>query len=154
MTAVVVYSHSLFGGCHSFQNSSHREWLKVGEGRRGSGCPDKVRGRGLCGTHIRKPCSTHGCTTKATATGVCGKHGAYSCSTNARKGGFCWGHGGKDGFCTAPGCETPRVPGSRVCTKHGALGTWLDNGQWSMELQTADCQQYHIYHSLVQSTTP
>ena len=52
-----------------------------------------------------------------------------SCSANAtNKGGFCGRHGGKDGFCTTAGCETPRVYGSRVCFKHGAHGTCTASG--------------------------
>ena len=89
------------------------------------GCANKVKARGLCQTHCKKPCSIDGCTTKVQSHGVCGKHGARgkclvgSCNTNAtNKGGFCTRHGWKDGFCTAAGCETPRRTGSRVCAKH------------------------------------
>ena len=78
---------------------------------------------------------------EAIARGVCDKHGAKgkclvsSCSANAQNnGGFCGRHGGKDGFCTAAGCDTPRVRGSRVCVKHGAHGTCTVSGHHHLPL--------------------
>eukprot|EP00729_Bicosta_minor_P010318 gene10318-biopygen12109 len=46
-----------------------------------------------------------------------------NCTTNAEKvGGNCGKHGGRAGFCADPDCYTPAVPGTLVCTRHGANG--------------------------------
>ena len=100
------------------------------------GCSANPRGpKGLCNSHVRIPCSIDGCTTKAVSNGVCFKHGAFgkclvgSCSSNANgKSGFCWRHGGKDGFCTTLGCDAPCRTGKNVCSKHGAYGTCAEHG--------------------------
>ena len=100
-----------------------------------AGCPDKARTRGLCSVHCIRLCSVEGCSTNEKARGLCAKHGARgkclidNCSANAQhKGSFCGRHGGKDGFCTTPGCETPRRQGSNVCVKHGANGICTVSG--------------------------
>ena len=40
------------------------------------GCHHKVKAKGLCSTHYKKPCSIDGCTSKAQVRGRCAKHGA------------------------------------------------------------------------------
>ena len=100
------------------------------------GClSESAAGRRFCNSHYVKPCAVKGCDTRTKARGLCGKHGANGqclvdkCSGNARhRRGFCSRHGGRDGFCTTPGCETPCVQGTRVCAKHGANGTCAASG--------------------------
>ena len=94
------------------------------------GCSNKAPTRKYGSTHVsRRICAVEGCTTTSCARGVCTKHGArgeckvINCTTNAEKvGGNCGKHGGRAGFCADPDCYTPAVPGTLVCTRHGANG--------------------------------
>ena len=99
------------------------------------GCFNKAGRNIMCSMHRAKPCSVAGCTTKSMAYRLCRKHGAFGkcrvehCSTNAQsRGSFCGRHGGVYGFCFADGCETPLIPGTSVCTKHGAHGICKEDG--------------------------